>query len=270
MHLTHEQRTQAVRRIQHFVEMANSIYGKSMPVPVVQFDLKGTTAGQAFGSMRIRLNEGLMVDHWDDFMNDTIPHEVAHCVVNFIWGSDVRMTRTGRVRRVSHGPAWKKVMRAFGVEPTRCHDMDVSKVRQARRTKTKYEYQCSCCGSKIPVGPKYHKDIQNGRKMRHKGCPAGSHLVWTGVLGRVTYAEAAQGKKAEPKKAPAKAAEKVSKAPRTGSQIAHAVEIYKAMTVNVDTHYTRQDIIKAIMNSMQVDKLKASGLHDRAKKKVAV
>lgn len=259
MHLTQEQRTEAVRRVEHFVEKANALYGKQMPVPVVHFDLKGTTAGQAFSHHRIRLNEGLMVDHWDDFINDTIPHEVAHCVVNFVFGAEVRLTRRGKRQRISHGEKWKSVMRAFGVDANRTHDMDVSKVRQARRTKTKYEYRCNCCGKSIPVGPKYHKDIQNGRPLSHKGCK-GSRLEFVGVLGRVTYSEAAQGKRAEPKKVPAA---------RNGiTQIEHAVLIYKSMTENVDVKMSRQDIIQGIMHSMQVDKKKASGLHDRAKKKV--
>lgn len=266
--LSNQEKSQVNARVNHFIDRANALYGRKMPYPAVTFDVKGTCGGTANGSQwKVSFNAILLKENWEEYMNDTIPHEVAHLVVYELYGVEYRRTRTGRVQRISHGPRWKGVMRDFGCEPKRTHDMDVSNARQGKRTKTKYLYRCSHCGAEITIGPKYHKDIQRGRGLIHKGCPSGSKLEYIKELGKVTYTEAAQ-MKSSPKKEPARPNKSAKKeqAPRKGTQIAHAVLIYKEMVAGGVT--ARQDIIKAIMHSMQVDLKKASGLHDRAKKKV--
>ena len=268
--LTLDQKGAVLREVERLIEKANVRYAEhaNMEMPHVSFDLRGTTGGMAYpGRWEINLNAALMVDNWDHYMSDTIPHEVAHLVVHRLWGTETRRTRTGKVQRISHGDKWKSVMRmCFNVEPKRCHQMDVSKTRQAKRPQTKHQYRCNCCGAMVPVGPKHHKKLQNGAALRHRCVTTGPQyhgrhgtLEYTGVLGRVTWQEAAQTK-AAPKAAPR------ATAPAAGTQIARAVDILKQCRLQgIDT---RQGAIKQIMALMGVNKDKASGLHDRAKKKV--
>ena len=256
-------RNRVYERVEHYIDIANNVYDMEMEYPIVDFTVRGTTAGTATGDHTVNFNAQLLIDNLEHFMEDTIPHEVAHCVDHYIHGHQYKRTRTGRRQRVSHGATWKRIMRAFGVDPARCHSMDTTKVA---RPKTKHTYTCSCCGSEVTVGPKIHNKIQRGfTGYGHKGCK-GSTLQYKQTLGKVTYKEAAQMKARKPiefKVAPAPKAKTTVKA---GTQIAQAIEIYlarKGAGIN-----GRQDIIKSIMVQMDVDLKKASGLHDRAKKKV--
>lgn len=254
---TLEIRNRVYEKVEHYIDIANNIYDMEMSYPIVEFTVRGTTAGTATGDHTVNFNAKLLVDNINLFMEDTIPHEVAHCVDHHIHGTQYKRTRTGRKQRVSHGHSWKMIMRAFGVDPSRCHNMDTSKTA---RPQTKHLYTCSCCGVDVTVGPKHHKMIQQGRSLTHKGCPRDSKLVHKGSLGKVTWKEAAQMKAPAPK-VPAE-----PKQPKQGTQIAQAIEIYLARRGAGISK--RQDIIKSIMVQMDVDLKKASGLHDRAKKKV--
>lgn len=76
-----------------------------------------TTAGYAFylPVNIVRFSAELMHEHTQNFIDDTIPHEVAHIVANNVFGAK------------GHGAAWKRVMLALGVNPTRLHSMVNSK-----------------------------------------------------------------------------------------------------------------------------------------------
>ncbi|MFB1486437.1 MULTISPECIES: SprT-like domain-containing protein [unclassified Thiocapsa] len=108
----------------------------AMPRVEIRFDLRGTSAGQA--RMRnesfaiIRYNATLLGLHPTQFVAETVPHEVAHVVAFVKYGPRIR----------PHGPEWQAVMRHFGVEPSRCHCYDVSKLRT--RSLQRFLYRCSC------------------------------------------------------------------------------------------------------------------------------
>lgn len=72
-----------------------------------------TTAGYAFyrPTNIVRFSAELMHEHTQNFIDDTIPHEVAHIVANNVFGSK------------GHDAAWKRVMLALGVTPNRLHLM---------------------------------------------------------------------------------------------------------------------------------------------------
>lgn len=127
---------------------------------VVEYDLTGTTAGQAWGTHKIRLNLKLLNDpaSRDHMLDVTIPHEVAHIVVHRIWGqgSNVR----------SHGRQWAYCMFLLGLKPNRTHDLVVEKARKHRY----HTYYCRC-------GPKQlsqtrHNRIQRGTIYHCTNCGA--------------------------------------------------------------------------------------------------
>lgn len=103
--------------------------------PKVEYDLAGEVAGWAIGPYLIRINTQLLHDNWEEMLNVTVPHEVAHCVVSQLWGNTT--TKGFRVR--GHGPQWQYIMNLLGLPAKRCHSMDTTKVRNHKRN---YRYAC--------------------------------------------------------------------------------------------------------------------------------
>lgn len=118
---------------------ARSFYAIEFPDAEVDFSLRGRCAGQArvtrSGKTCLRINPVLLKENLDDFLTHTIPHEVAHLVVN--WQS-----RNKRQRPRPHGPEWQAVMQScFGLEPRRCHNYRTTPARVVPRS---FLYSCSC------------------------------------------------------------------------------------------------------------------------------
>ena len=87
-------------------------------------------------------------------VNQTVPHEVAHIVVAEVYESQNRVYvdpfSFRRQRAIQpHGWEWQQVMRLFGLEPDRCHDMDVSTVKAIRNGGLEYVYKCNCMEHKV-------------------------------------------------------------------------------------------------------------------------
>ncbi|MDZ7827027.1 MAG: SprT-like domain-containing protein [Gammaproteobacteria bacterium] len=82
----------------------------------------------------IELNRVYLRSHFDDMIEQTLPHELAHLIV---------MHLHPRRRLRPHGPEWQTVMRDwFGVEPERTHRFDVEDV-PARRQR-RWRWRCDC------------------------------------------------------------------------------------------------------------------------------
>jgi SprT protein len=138
----------------HFAfDLANEQLNKRFEYPTIQFDLRGTCAGQAWSGLnKIRYNLGLAMENLDDFIDDTCMHEAAHVIADRHFA-----------KRCNHGPNWKWVMsKIMGVKPTRCHNYDVS--NQRVRKSYRYIYKCGCIQNCL-TGPKHHKMIRFGRKI---------------------------------------------------------------------------------------------------------
>lgn len=88
-----------------------------MPMPTVSFDLRGKKGGQAFlRKNHIRLNSVLLTENTEEFIEKTVGHEVAHLATHTKHGEGV----------APHGEEWQAMMRAFGLEPLRCHRYDTT------------------------------------------------------------------------------------------------------------------------------------------------
>lgn len=130
-----EYQTLASQQTKDWIDLANDLYGLSMSYPTVSFKLRGKTAGKAFVTRwEVRYNAVLLEENKEKFLGRTVPHEVAHLVA--------RRLHTGRSIR-PHGPEWKKIMRDFGVEFSRCHSYDVTNSTM-RKSKPKHHYRCAC------------------------------------------------------------------------------------------------------------------------------
>jgi len=103
-----------------FANAYNNKHGSKIPVPVsTSFELelsKPRCAGIAIGHERIELNMTLYRDYPKEFLNEVIPHEVAHLAqtsLNMIGGD--------------HSPQWRKLMESMYRKARKHHTMDTKK-----------------------------------------------------------------------------------------------------------------------------------------------
>lgn len=95
-----------------------------IPKVVLNNRLK-TTAGRAFiedNPQYIDLSTELFWEYTEEFLQDTIPHELAHLVAYTIYGDS------------GHGKGWKSIIQQFGINTTRLHNM-VNTLQAKRRSK---------------------------------------------------------------------------------------------------------------------------------------
>lgn len=157
----------AERRVMECLEIAKLKAGISLKYDGVIFFDNSRAAGYVYPTRSnvVYLNLPLMMRNEKDFLEDTIPHEVAHLVARAI------QVKSGRVEG-AHGKTWKAVMsRVYGLNPVRCHSYEVSGI--GRKTKT-YKYICSC--KKFEVGSVRHNKMMKGAKYTCKLCK--KHLVF--------------------------------------------------------------------------------------------
>jgi SprT protein len=152
-------------RIEECFVIAERHFDRELTRPQVTYDLKGTTAGWAINGERIRLNYDLMHgDHYDDMINQIVPHETAHLIVHQIWPT-----------AKPHGMHWEHVMAILGVPATRCHNYDVTPAKKHK----KFHYTCAC-GIDHKIGSTRHRRAQSGIRYRCTRCR--SQLRFTGEM----------------------------------------------------------------------------------------
>jgi len=136
-----------------YIHRAGMIYTCDLPLIPVIFDLKGRAAGMyrvRNNSRSIRYNPYIFAKYYDDNIANTVPHEVAHYVVDMLFGT----------RKVKpHGIEWKKVMLSLDATPhvTGNYDLSGIPVRRQRR----HTYRCACTIHQISTVR--HNKIQLGK-----------------------------------------------------------------------------------------------------------
>lgn len=82
-----------------------------------------------------------MKENPDYIVNQTVVHEAAHLIVYALYNGKAK----------AHGREWKSVMRRLGVNPSRCHNLDVSNSKQKSRRVKRYKAKCECMIHEITV-----------------------------------------------------------------------------------------------------------------------
>ncbi len=119
------------RLIQH----AESGFHLAVPTPEIRFDLRGKAAGMVIFSNTgtvVRYNPKLLEENGASFVDQTVPHEVAHLIARALHGRRIR----------PHGPEWKLIMAFFGVPSHRCHNFSTASTRDRRMRY--FAYRCGC------------------------------------------------------------------------------------------------------------------------------
>ncbi len=141
-------------KIKQVVDKLNAIYNFNMSNPKFYWDVNGTTAGLAKSkTMSVHFNLKLAKQNWDDFINNTVPHEVCH-IAAWQWAKFFK-----KPIPKPHGACWNLMMREVGCKPTRTHEYDVTEVK---RNSKRYLYDCGC-SEKTEVSTVIHNRIKNGR-----------------------------------------------------------------------------------------------------------
>lgn len=151
--------------VEQCYQLAEQRLGRSFARPRVTLDLRGQRAGVAYLNRNLlRFNAQMYQDHADDFLRQTVPHEVAHLIAHALHGGHIR----------PHGPEWKQLMTGlFGLPAKRCHDYPVV----AARRRTNYLYQCGC-PAPVPFTAQRHAWVGRGQRYQCRCC--GSLLRFTG------------------------------------------------------------------------------------------
>lgn len=150
------ERYQAMQdQVSRVLAHAEKLYGVKIS-PTVSFNLRGRVAGWAgctlcrvtrtASNFRLRFNcELIEGKHFDDMVNNTVPHEIAHlvCYARPDLGS-------------KHDAGWQRVCLALGGDGKRCHTYEVS-LRGGGFT-----YRATC-GTLLTVSRQIHNKIQQGQ-----------------------------------------------------------------------------------------------------------
>lgn len=186
-----ELQARVFKEIERCLAIAAQHFGRNFQFPKVTFDLRGTSAGRAYGDKwLISINPVLLVENEEEMVRVTVPHELAH-LIDYEMYPETRMRkvigyRQGRAvlsKRSVHGATWRRIMNLFGADPSRCHTMDVSNARVRTRDRHRFTYRCHCGHGAHVIGPKYHKNIQTGRRgYKFRAC--GHHIETRHFVGQ--------------------------------------------------------------------------------------
>jgi len=129
---------QVIEATRRFISLARTRYRIDIAPPQLRFDLRGRAAGMVVfyrgdpPTAAIRYNDRLLQENKQTFIQQTVPHEVAHLISRSLFGTSIK----------PHGPEWRTVMTLFEADPSRCHNFSTEHIR-TRRMK-RFLYRCDC------------------------------------------------------------------------------------------------------------------------------
>ncbi|MFZ4835589.1 SprT family zinc-dependent metalloprotease [Rouxiella sp. Mn2063] len=148
---------QAVMRcLREKLQLANQALGTDYPEPDVSYQQRGTTAGTAWlQDWKIRLNPVLLQENQQQFIDEVVPHELAHLLV---------YRRFGR-KAAPHGKEWQWMMeQVLGVSASRTHQFEISSVQ----SKT-YPYLCGCGDHQLTIR-RHNRVLRKEAEYRCRRC----------------------------------------------------------------------------------------------------
>lgn len=139
--LNHSQIAQVEEQTAYYIALANQHLHLNLSKIKIDFDLKGRTSGMfvvTANLVRIRYNQIIFSQYFEDALVNTVAHEAAHYVVYSIWG----------IKKVKpHGKEWQQVMALFGVKAEVTSNYDVKDLPLHRQKQ--FEYSCGCMNHQL-------------------------------------------------------------------------------------------------------------------------
>jgi len=144
-------------RVETCYQQAEEFFKRPFKRPVVSLKLRGQKAGVAhLHENLLRFNPQLYRENSEDFLRQTVAHEVAHLVAHQLFGETIQ----------PHGEEWQLIMRGvYELPPNRCHNYEVK-----RRTTIRYIYRCPCANSDFPFSAQRHLLVRKGRRYLCRRC----------------------------------------------------------------------------------------------------
>lgn len=182
----HELQVQVNQKVNECLAKLEMHYGRTFPRPVNRFDLHSSRKiGEAHaGKNKLRWNPACLIGNPKAYLNEVVPHEVAHLVAYYLNGNrQLTKYKGGRIVSDAHGPKWKSVMRVLGVRAASTTSAFSGILSDKKRTMNRYEYVCKGCGADVNLSARAHgKLLQNPEHFYHTGCK-GHRLVLKGSTG---------------------------------------------------------------------------------------
>ncbi|MBT9430989.1 SprT family zinc-dependent metalloprotease [Candidatus Sodalis endolongispinus] len=134
---------------------AGEYFDCTFPEPAISFQQRGTSAGNAWlERWEIRLNPQLLLENQQRFIDEVVPHELAHLLV---------YRQFGRV--APHGREWRWMMMTVLQTPARrTHEFDSAAVR-----KSIFPYRCGCQQHALTVR-RHNRVIRGETQYRCRRC----------------------------------------------------------------------------------------------------
>ena len=129
--LTPELKAKVEAKIRECFKVASEKYGTTFEMPEVRYDIKSHTGGLAYYTRwLLRFNLILLVENEEHYIENVVPHEVAHLV-----NHRVNVPAPGKKRLMPHGKEWKGVMNVLGVPAAVHHKYDCSSIEKKSRNR---------------------------------------------------------------------------------------------------------------------------------------
>lgn len=204
------------------LEKAGKMYGleEEMARVDIRIDIRGhRVAGQAgrkHGQFFLRFHPDAIAKYYEDMVENTIPHEIAHLVC-------FMRPDLGK----NHDSGWKRVCRALGGDDSRCHSMEFGE-----KPKRKECWYRTTTGDLVDIGPIRHAKLQKNPYLTYRARGKG-RIEASGFIGN-TKAAASQPEMAVAAhaKAPSKPAQKPVQRTQTGSKAEQARSYIRGLIEN--------------------------------------
>ncbi len=143
--------TQVINKTRDCIALAEKKLNQSLDMPVVSFKQRGKIAGSArYSQWEVRFNPVLLAENPEAFINEVVPHEIAHLLTFKLFG---------RVR--PHGKEWQTMMtQVFGIPARTTHSFDISSVRGST-----FLYRCACRDHHLSI--RRHNKIVRQQTLYH-------------------------------------------------------------------------------------------------------
>ena len=133
-----------MRSLREKLAQANLKLGRNYPEPKLVYQQRGTSAGTAWlESYEIRLNPVLMMENQQAFIDEVVPHELAHLLVWKHFG------RVAPPSRRTHQFEMESVRRNTFPYRCQCQQHQLTVRRHNRVVRGEATYRCVKCGEPL-------------------------------------------------------------------------------------------------------------------------